>query len=435
MNSNISYMETLPRLELDKNRYRVKQCPCGRSNKDGKFVPFKGFENKGYCHSCGKTFLPDLKKANFIQSFPPLFSLKNEKSLPKPISYIPIEKLEDSLKSYDKNHFVRFMVNLFGIKIAETLIDRYYIGTSNHWKGANIFWQIDIEGKVRTGKIMLYHSKSGKRVKQPYNHITWVHKFLEETKKYNLQQCFFGEHLLKDSTKPVAIVESEKTAVIASIYLPQFVWLATGSLSNLKEEKCRMLIGRHVVLFPDLNAFDKWSVKAALLERHLPNIRINVSELLNSKASEEDKKHGLDLADYLIRFNWQDFLSDTVNERKIENHTSKVIPNISNVKKIENTTNNETMVSICNIENKISLQLLERHKKSFKELETFYNAMTLPADSILLNNWSTVINIHLFVESHLATMKRYCGKKIFEPYQNRLIALKKVLNSKVQYQK
>jgi hypothetical protein len=61
--------------------------------------------------------------------------------------------------------------------------------------------------------------------------------------------------------------------------------------------------------------------------------------------------------------------------------------------------------------------------------------MTLPADSILLNNWSTVINIHLFVESHLATMKRYCGKKIFEPYQNRLIALKKVLNSKVQYQK
>jgi len=45
-------------LQLDKKRFRVKHCPCGKSNKDGKFVPYIGFETHGYCHSCGKTFMP-----------------------------------------------------------------------------------------------------------------------------------------------------------------------------------------------------------------------------------------------------------------------------------------------------------------------------------------------------------------------------------------
>lgn len=33
---------------------------------------------------------------------------------------------------------------------------RYRIGTNNHWPNATIFWQIDQQQKVHTGKIMLY---------------------------------------------------------------------------------------------------------------------------------------------------------------------------------------------------------------------------------------------------------------------------------------
>jgi hypothetical protein len=55
--------DPLPELKFDKNRFRVKFCPCSKDNKDGKFVPYVGFENKGYCHSCGETFLPELPKA------------------------------------------------------------------------------------------------------------------------------------------------------------------------------------------------------------------------------------------------------------------------------------------------------------------------------------------------------------------------------------
>lgn len=56
--------------------------------------------------------------------------------------------------------------------------------------------------------------------------------------EFNLKQCLYGEHLLKDKTKPIAVGESEKTAVIASAYLPQFIWVATSGASELSIEKC-----------------------------------------------------------------------------------------------------------------------------------------------------------------------------------------------------
>jgi len=48
------------------NRYQlVPECPCGKSNRDGKFVPFvegtRVLTNAVYCHSCGRTFYPDEK--------------------------------------------------------------------------------------------------------------------------------------------------------------------------------------------------------------------------------------------------------------------------------------------------------------------------------------------------------------------------------------
>lgn len=222
---------------------------------------------------------------------------------PKPFSYIPVEVFKGSLKGHETNHFVKFLIDLFGVEVANQLISRYFIATSKHWEGAAVFWQIDTKGRVRTGKIMLYSPATGKRVKEPFNHITWVHKALKQP-VFELKQCLFGEHLLQDKTKPVAIVESEKTAIIASVYLPQFLWLAVGSLTNLNAERCSVLNGRTVILFPDLNGFEKWNIKAKELS-HIA--RIIVSDLLERKATETERKQGLDLADYLIRFHYKDF--------------------------------------------------------------------------------------------------------------------------------
>ena len=49
---------------------------------------------------------------------------------------------------------------------------------------------------------------------------------------WTLTQCLFGEHLLKQYPKKVvALVESEKTAVICAGLMPRFLWLATGGKS------------------------------------------------------------------------------------------------------------------------------------------------------------------------------------------------------------
>jgi hypothetical protein len=297
-----TFNQPLPELKFDKNRFRVKNCPCGKSNKDGKFIPYIGHENKGYCHSCGETFLPELPKVEQWNSTQPTaYQPRIAAPQPKQASYISNDIFLTSLQAYSENNFVLYLKTLFGLEVCKELIKRYNIGTSNHWNGATVFWLIDAQHKIRTGKIMLYNPTTGKRVQQPYDHINWVHYMLK-LPEFEKKVCLFGEHLLNDKTKPVAIVESEKTAVIASVYYPQFIWLASGGKDGLNAEKCSVLKGRSVTLFPDVDAFEKWSAKAREL-KHIA--KFNVSDLLERKATEAERKGKFDIADYLIRFDYQ----------------------------------------------------------------------------------------------------------------------------------
>jgi hypothetical protein len=93
------------------------------------------------------------------------------------------------------------------------------------------------------------------------------------------------------------LVESEKTAVIASIYFSDYIWLATGGIANLSYERMKVLRNRKVVLFPDLGAFDLWSQKAKEFKKWLD---IRVSDYLEKIATPEEREQKLDLADYLI---------------------------------------------------------------------------------------------------------------------------------------
>ncbi|MGJ8666719.1 MAG: DUF6371 domain-containing protein [Patiriisocius sp.] len=214
------------------------------------------------------------------------------------ISFINSEIMRKSISSNNLNYFIKYLASLWDLEIAYYLAEKYNIGTSKYWKGATVFWQVDVKNNIRSGKIMLYNPTTGNRVKEPFNHITWVHKVLQ-LKRFNLEQCLFGEHLLlEDMNKPVAIVESEKTAIIASIYLPEFIWLACGSLNNLNEARTRVLKGRDVVLFPDLNCYNLWNDKIPKLT---PFANYRTSTLLRDNATESEKHKGLDLADYLIK--------------------------------------------------------------------------------------------------------------------------------------
>ena len=216
-----------------------------------------------------------------------------------PPSYMNRVLMEQSAKHGGKSIFAQWLKRTFGQEAANKALSRYNVGLSTKWKGATVFWQVDTKGRVRMGKIMLY-DETGHRVKQPFPHVTNVHSIMR-LENFNLSQCFFGEHLLNERpSDPVALVESEKTAIIASIYFPHFVWLATGGTNGCKwKERAvhSVLQGRRLHLFPDLGAYSTWQKIVATMQ----GFTVTMNNLLEQHATEQERAQGFDIADYVLR--------------------------------------------------------------------------------------------------------------------------------------
>ena len=193
---------------------------------------------------------------------------------------IPVKYLIASA-SYNSN-FVRFLCDYFPRERIEEAMEHYALGATRDRRV--IFWQMDIKGNLRTGKIMQYDPCTGKRLRNSRGGIDWVHSYLKRRNpafaNFNLCQCYFGEHLLRlYPHKPVALVEGEKTAVIGSMIYRDFIWLAAGSLHGLTAEKSAVLRDRHLLLYPDAGCYDKWAAKLERLRQSLP-CRAEISELI-----------------------------------------------------------------------------------------------------------------------------------------------------------
>ena len=223
---------------------------------------------------------------------------QKKKSISK-IDYIPSAYVKNSISV--NSNFIRYLCNYFTKEDIERAISNYWLGATKN--GSIIYWQIDVKGNVRTGKIMQYDPATGKRVKSRTG-INWVHCLLKKRSpfyaNYNLCQCYFGEHLLaKYPEKPVAIVEGEKTAVISSMIYTDFNWLAAGNLHGLTIEKSAVLKNRYVVLYPDAGCLEKWRKKITQIKREIP-CKADVSDLVENHANDEQLENGYDLADYII---------------------------------------------------------------------------------------------------------------------------------------
>jgi hypothetical protein len=79
-----------------------------------------------------------------------------------------------------------------------------------------------------------------------------------------------------------------------SIYLPQYIWLATGSKSNFKLELLKPIKNRNCIAFPDKGEFNNWNNKAKELQAI--GYKIAVSQILE----QTEFKNGFDLADYYL---------------------------------------------------------------------------------------------------------------------------------------
>ena len=220
----------------------------------------------------------------------------------RPISYIDKSIFKKTLGVNDTNTFTNFLMALFGKERAEMLVNRYHIGTTKN--GETIFYQVNLTGNVRSGKVMKYNiidsdqTALGKDCKRDKSiNPNWVHSKLK-LENFNLCQSLVGEHLLTDN-KTVAVVESAKSAIIASVYFPKFVWVSCEGKEGLSIDKLKVLKAKNVILFPDLNGFDKWNLKAQEMKSFCKSVV--VSDLLEKIATAEDRASGLDLADYLLR--------------------------------------------------------------------------------------------------------------------------------------
>lgn len=289
------------RYAFDKNRYRVKECPCGKNNADGKFAPFDGHDRYGYCHSCGKSFFPD-RGAPTDRPYANTLRARNapQRAVNAPqaaLPPLPKEWLVESMRDLERNRLVMYLKSILPMDTVRNLIQAYRIGTNNQrWEGASVLWHIDRYRMIRAGKVTLYDPMTGRRIKEPYQHTTWIHKLKGAPEGYRLMECFFGEHLLADRSRPVAVAEGERTAIVMAAKMPEYIWIASGGKGNLTGEKLKALHGRDVILFPDSGkGYAEWKAIAKELRPFVKSIRVD--ELVQSHSNGRENLDILDLID------------------------------------------------------------------------------------------------------------------------------------------
>ncbi|MDA9986592.1 DUF6371 domain-containing protein [Crocinitomicaceae bacterium] len=280
---------------------------------------FDSSSKKFLCPACGKkrfvryidannNYLPEHlgkcdREANCCYEQKPDVAIEiNLEALPKVLKYqkpdfINSYIVQQSLSGYDSNSFYQYLTTKFEENLVKTTFQKYCVGTSKHWGGSPVFWQTDLNGNVRSGKVVKY--VDGDRVTKPFNHVNWAHKLLK-LKDFNLVQVMFGSHCLKSyKGDVVCIVESEKTAMVMDMYCPGLLWLSIGSLTMLSYERLKFLKGFNIILYPDTDGDNKWKERAQAISSKIGQ-QIHVSELVKNQTILFNQKEGFDLADIVL---------------------------------------------------------------------------------------------------------------------------------------
>jgi hypothetical protein len=342
------------------------------------------------------------------------------KAQPRPIDYLPSELITASCRNYQQNNLWQFFAHRIGEAAATDIFLKYLTGTANHWPGAAAFWQVDEMGRARQCKVMQYDASTGKRVKNGgESFVAFMGKKILDKPDANLQQCFFGAHLLPlNPSAPVSIVESEKTAMYCAHHFPGNVWLATGGKNGcrwLDREVLKPLMGRTVILFPDLDATAEWQ-KSAVKMAETIRCRVAVVDEIERRATDQQRAEGWDIMDFHLL---EQAGTDGPNKSQPEAaQQSMSQPNAGpRVEPRKHQFTNKGPEAWAN---------------ELADMQTYFEGIELPTEPVVLSPGTTILNCATFVRNHIATVRAYDGDKTFLPYLERLRAFRGIVSKTAQ---
>ena len=100
---------------------------------------------------------------------------------------------------------------------------------------------------------------------------------------------------LVDGEKPVALCESEKTAIMMSVFMPEYTWIASGGSEMLSMERLSEL-KRLDMVFADHGQFEKWEHKTRHFNREMD---VQVEQAVKAGILPE----GADILDLMLKKN------------------------------------------------------------------------------------------------------------------------------------
>ena len=308
-------------------------CPFHNDKHLGSFKVSES-KNIATCFSCGKTWNPiDALMEGLHMDYPTALrhlaaryniwiddtpAPKVQPAKPRtPAPELPMiywsarSVIQPTLNHIDQNPLLKYLLELplepMYRQRLEDSIRMYLVGTSTKGDtaGWTIWWQIDEQMRVRTGKLMAYKA-DGHRDKERKYSFNFVHSLLAKAGQWSPDKnrvvtCLFGLHLMNECPKAeVCIVESEKSALICSAFCDprERLWMATAGKSQLTREKLRPLIEAHryIVLYPDYDGYEEW--EAAV--KRIGYDRISISNQVRKYHIEADGPKA-DIADIMLR--------------------------------------------------------------------------------------------------------------------------------------
>lgn len=268
--------DTRPSLHVSESKKVWKCFACGASGDAIEFV--RRYNNGiGYAEALqviADKFSIDTKETPYkLTKHPQRTNMPitaKKPTQPQEIGSIPMPFLLKSMER--KGRLFDWLFSYIGTADIAQVWDEYCVGSAKD--GAEIFWYFTADNVIRYAKVMDYDTDGHRKhcigscyalhpqiIKHMKKHGLWAQDY-----EPMFKPILFGGHLIADNPhRIVAVVESEKTAIIGACLVPSLTWCAVGGKSNLNAEMLLPTKGHQTLLFPDMDARQEWSVKAQQL--------------------------------------------------------------------------------------------------------------------------------------------------------------------------